>query len=79
MYYPVVLYGCESWSLNLREEHVKSFRGEWRKLYNSELHALYSSPNINRNLKSTGDWTDLAQDSVQWLTYLRTVTILRVP
>ena len=27
--------------------------GEWRKLHNSELHALYSSPNIIRNLKST--------------------------
>ena len=25
--------------------------GEWRKLHNSELHALYSSPNIIRNLK----------------------------
>ena len=26
--------------------------GEWRKLLNAELHALYSSPNIIRNLKS---------------------------
>ena len=26
--------------------------GEWRKLHNAQLHALYSSPNINRNLKS---------------------------
>ncbi|KAJ4434425.1 hypothetical protein ANN_22987 [Periplaneta americana] len=26
--------------------------GEWRKLHNTELHALYSSPNIIRNLKS---------------------------
>ena len=25
--------------------------GEWRKLHDSELHALYSSPNIIRNLK----------------------------
>ena len=24
---------------------------EWRKLHNAELHALYSSPNIIRNLK----------------------------
>ena len=24
--------------------------GEWRKFHNSELHALYSSPNIIRNL-----------------------------
>ena len=26
--------------------------GEWRKLHNAELHALYSLPNIIRNLKS---------------------------
>ena len=26
--------------------------GEWRKLYNAELHALYSSPNTIRSLKS---------------------------
>ena len=26
--------------------------GEWRKLHNTELHALYSSSNIIRNLKS---------------------------
>ena len=24
---------------------------EWRKLHNAELHALYSSPNIIRNIK----------------------------
>ncbi|KAJ4446911.1 hypothetical protein ANN_13612 [Periplaneta americana] len=26
--------------------------GEWRKLHNAELHALYSSPDITRNIKS---------------------------
>ena len=26
--------------------------GKWRKLHNAELHALYSSPNIIRDLKS---------------------------
>ena len=26
--------------------------GEWRKLYNIELHALYCSPNIIKKLKS---------------------------
>jgi hypothetical protein len=26
--------------------------GEWRKLHNEELHNLYSSPNITRQIKS---------------------------
>jgi hypothetical protein len=62
-----VLYGCENWSLTLREEHrlrvsenraLKVFRtkreedGSWRKLHNDELHSLYSSPNIVRVIKS---------------------------
>ena len=62
-----LFYGCETWSLTLREEHrLRVFEnkvlrkifgakkdeitGEWRKLHNAELHALYS--NIIRNLKS---------------------------
>ncbi|KAJ4436596.1 hypothetical protein ANN_16629 [Periplaneta americana] len=66
---PVVLYGCEIWTLTLREEHrLRVFEnkvlrkifgakrdkvtGEWRKLHNAELHALYSSPDIIRNIKS---------------------------
>jgi hypothetical protein len=62
--FPVVLYGCETWSLTLGEEHrLKVFEnrvlrkifgpkreedGSWRKLHNDELHSLYSSPNIVR-------------------------------
>ncbi|KAJ4438846.1 hypothetical protein ANN_14799 [Periplaneta americana] len=66
---PVLLYGCETWTLTLREEHRfrvfenKVLRkifgakrdevtGEWRKLHNTELHALYSSPDVIRNIKS---------------------------
>ncbi|KAJ4448577.1 hypothetical protein ANN_10595 [Periplaneta americana] len=66
---PVVLYGCETWTLTLREEHrLRVFEnkvlrkifgakrdevtGEWRKLHNAELHALYSSLDIIRNIKS---------------------------
>ena len=66
---PVVLYGCETWSLTLREEHrLRVFENkilrkifgakkdeiteEWRKLHNAELHALYSSPNKIRSIKS---------------------------
>ena len=33
-------------------EREMNVTGEWRKLHNAELHALYSSPNIIRNLKS---------------------------
>jgi hypothetical protein len=51
---PVVLYGCETWSLTVREEHrLRIFEifgpkrnevtGEWRKLHNEELRDLYSS------------------------------------
>jgi hypothetical protein len=65
----VVLYGCESSSLTLREEcRLRVFEnrvlrrifgpkrdevtGEWRRLHNKELYALYSSPNISRVIKS---------------------------
>jgi hypothetical protein len=58
---PVALYGCESWSLTLRENSVlrrifgpkrdEVTRG-WRKLHNEELHNLYSSPSIIRMIKS---------------------------
>jgi hypothetical protein len=57
---PVVLYGCETLSLSSGEEHrLRVFEnrvlrkifgpksdedGSWRKLYNDELHSLYSSP-----------------------------------
>jgi hypothetical protein len=61
---PVVLYGCETWSLTLREElrlrvvrkifwpKRNEVRREWKKLYNEELIDLYSSPNIIRVIKS---------------------------
>ena len=54
---PVVLYGCETWSLTLREEsRLRVFEnrilrrifgpkrdenGEWRRHHNEELHSLY--------------------------------------
>jgi hypothetical protein len=61
---PLVLYGCETWSLTVREEHkMKALRrifglkrdrltGGWRKLHNEELHNLYSTPSIIRIIKS---------------------------
>jgi hypothetical protein len=64
---PVVLYGCETWSLTLSEKHrLRVFEnrvlrriygpkreedGSWRKLHNDEIHSLYSSPNIVRVIK----------------------------
>jgi hypothetical protein len=66
---PVLLYGCETWSLTLGEEHrLRVFEnrvlrrtfgperdevtGEWRKLHSGELHNMYSSPDIIRQIKS---------------------------
>jgi hypothetical protein len=65
---PAILYGCETWSLTLREEHrLRVFEnrvlrifgpkrdevtGEWRKLHSEELNTLYSSPDIIRQIKS---------------------------
>jgi hypothetical protein len=66
---PAVLYGCETWSLTLREQQrLRVFEnrilrrifglerdevtGEWRKLHNEELHNLYSSPDIIRQVKA---------------------------
>jgi hypothetical protein len=61
---PVVLYGCETLSLTLTEQHslrvlednvLRIFglkrdevTGGWRKLHSEELHNLYSSPGIIR-------------------------------
>jgi hypothetical protein len=65
---PVVLYGCETFSLTFREEHrLRVFEnrvlrifgpnrddvtGCWRKLPIEELHSLYSPPSIIRMIKS---------------------------
>jgi hypothetical protein len=65
---PVVLYGCETWSLAIREEHrLRVFEnrvprrifalkreviGGWRKMHNEEFHNLYPSPSIIRMIKS---------------------------
>jgi hypothetical protein len=66
---PMVLYGCETLSLTLREKHrLRVFEnrvlrrifgpkrdevtGGWRKLHNEELHVLYSSPSIFREIKA---------------------------
>jgi hypothetical protein len=57
---PVVLYGCETWPLILRENGVlrrifglkrDEVTGGWKKLHNEELHNLCTSPNIIRMIK----------------------------
>jgi hypothetical protein len=64
---PVVLYGRETWSLTLGEDHRLSVfvnrvlrkifgpkreeGGSWRKLHNDELHNLYSSRIVVRVIK----------------------------
>jgi hypothetical protein len=64
---PVVLHGCETWSLTLREEHrlrvfekrvlrifgpKREVTRDWRKLRNEKLHILYSSPDIITMIRS---------------------------
>jgi len=65
---PVVVCGCETWSLTLREGRrllmfennvLRIFRtkrdevtGEWRKLHNEELNYPYCSPSIVRVIES---------------------------
>ena len=65
---PVVLYGCETWSLTLKEEcRLRVFEnrilrrifgskrdenGEWRRLHNKELNSVYRSLSIVKMIKS---------------------------
>jgi hypothetical protein len=65
----VLLYGCETWPLTLREEHrlrvfenrvpkrifgpKRETTGDWRRLRDEELHNLYSSANIISLIKSS--------------------------
>ena len=61
---PVVVYGCETWSLTLKEvrrlwvfenrvfRRIFGAKREWRKLHNEELNDLHSSPSIVRAIKS---------------------------
>jgi hypothetical protein len=66
---PVVLYGCEAWSLKLRKKRrlrvfenrilrlifgpKKDANRQWRRLHNKELHNLHRLPNIVRVIKSS--------------------------
>ena len=65
---PVLLYGCETWSLVLREKrrprlfenriltrifgYKRNANGKGRRLHNQELRSLYCPPNIVRLIKS---------------------------
>jgi hypothetical protein len=66
--FPVVLYGCKTWSLTMWKERklrgvenmvLRLFgprraevTGEWRRLHNEELNVLYCSPNVVQVIKS---------------------------
>ena len=56
-----LLCGCETWSLTLREDHrfrvlvnrvLGKVTGEWRRLRNQEICAVYCSPDIIQGIKS---------------------------
>ena len=65
---PLVLYGCETWSLTLWEEcwlrvfentimrrifgQKRDENGEWRRLHSEELYSLYPLPIIVKVIKS---------------------------
>jgi hypothetical protein len=58
---PIVWYGCETWTLILREECRsrvfenrvlrRIFGPKRRRLHDDKLYAVYSSPNITREIK----------------------------
>jgi hypothetical protein len=74
--FPVVLYGCGTWPLTLREEQsLRVFEnrvlrifgpkrdeviGGSGKLHNEKLHNVYSSPNIIKMIKVTEDEVGVA-------------------
>ena len=80
MILPLVLYGCETWSLTLRvfenmvlrrifEPRRDEVTGDWRRLHNEELNDLFSSPNMVRVIKSrrmrwTGHVAPMVQERV---------------
>jgi hypothetical protein len=89
----IVLYGCEIWSLTLRQEHrLTVSENIWTeeawtcrlKTPNEELQRPRRRWNYNikmnlRDIWSNMDWTDLAQDRGQWRAPVNMVMNLRVP
>ncbi|PSN44995.1 hypothetical protein C0J52_25363 [Blattella germanica] len=91
---PVILYGCETWTLTLREEkRLRVFEnktGEWGRLHNTELNDLYrrrileGKPEGKRPVGGPRmKWEnniilDLRQDRDVWRAYVRTAMNLRV-
>jgi hypothetical protein len=64
--FPVVLYGCETWSKNkvqrrIFEPKMHEVTRGWRKLHKEKHHNLYSSPNIMSTMKPKTSWTGHVQ------------------
>jgi hypothetical protein len=75
----VVLYGYETWSLTLREEHrLRVFEnrvlrrifgpkrkedGSWRKLHNDELHSLYGTHGVGERCLQGFGWEARRQET----------------
>jgi hypothetical protein len=55
IFFPVVLYGCESWSLILRDEYRLRVFEKWvlRRIFGSERHEV------------TGDWRKLLNEELR--------------
>jgi hypothetical protein len=77
---PVVLYGCETWPLTLREEHRPKIL-EGRRPLGGQRHRWVD--NIKMDLEEIGwggmDLVGLAQDRVKWRSLVNEVMNLRVP
>ena len=82
---PVVLYGCETWLVTLREERrlrvfdnrvlrrvfgpKRDVTGEWRKLHNEELRDLYSVK-LDSNYSRRNWWMENTVNQFELLLYL---------
>jgi hypothetical protein len=77
---PVVLYGCESWSLTLKEDHrPRVFENRvLRRIFGPKTDEVTGECQ-NCITRRVVDWICLAQDRNRWRTHVNSVLNLRVP